>query len=273
MIIVKMVIYHFMLHLNLMEPKGFKNVVSFDCESERISEVLTINKSGLGVIGYCHKRNGRFGCNGLVGVYKMKRKLNDLDIYCLQEQLIKQLNHKFLHFGVAQLKTLKIYLPKQINNEENEEFKEYDQKVQEIIKQSIKTTKVWKRIKVSDYFDFIKPKKVYKIYESREGQYPLISTSSQNNGVVKYIDDYSYDSNEDFLTIARVGSVGSCFIQNGKVAVTNGIIILKPKNKDLDLSILSLILKDHLTQIYYYGNNLTDDKLKDTVFNYPIIEN
>ena len=135
--------------------------------------------------------------------------------------------------------------------------------------------KEWKEIKISEYFDIVKPKKIFKISQTEDGEYPLISSTSLNNGITKYINDYSIELNE-CLTIARNGSVGYCFYQTGKFGITTDIIIIKLKenlNLNLDLKLFSVLTTYYLTKKYNYSNKISIDKLKNEIINYPILEN
>ena len=131
--------------------------------------------------------------------------------------------------------------------------------------------KEWKQIKISDYFDIVKPNKIFKISQTEDGEYPLISSTSLNNGITKYINDYSIELNE-CLTIARNGSVGYCFYQTGKFGITTDIIIIKLKenlNLNLDLKLFSVLTTYYLTKKYNYSNKISIDKLKNEIINYP----
>ena len=135
--------------------------------------------------------------------------------------------------------------------------------------------KEWKQIKISDYFDIVKPKKIFKISQTEDGEYPLISSTSLNNGITKYINDYSIELNE-CLTIARNGSVGYCFYQTGKFGITTDIIIIKLKENlnfdlNLDLKLFSVLTTYYLTKKYNYSNKISIDKLKNEIINYSII--
>ena len=147
---------------------------------------------------------------------------------------------------------------------------EFKNKIKEINGLKVKE---WKQIKIDDYFDIIKPKKIFKISQTKDGEYSLISSTSLNNGITKYINDYSIELNE-CLTIARNGSVGFCFYQTGKFGITTDIIIIKlKKDLNLDLKLFSVLTTYYLTKKYNYSNKISIDKLKNEIINYPILEN
>ena len=169
-------------------------------------------------------------------------------------------------------------------NEINKNISNYDKIIEltenfKINVQKFNNLKVkeWNQIKISEYFDIVKPKKIFKISQTENGEYPLISSTSLNNGITKYINDYSFELNE-CLTIARNGSVGYCFYQTGKFGITTDIIIIKLKenlNSDLklDLKLFSVLTTYYLTKKYNYSNKISIDKLKNEIINYPILEN
>ena len=240
-------------------PKGYKDVVSVDCDKLGLDNVLCINKSGEGVIGYCHIRSGRFGCNGIVGCYKMKIKLSIPNLAILQHQLINKFNHHFVSLSLNDIRTTEVFL---IENEIK-----YD----DIIKITPLTygeIKEWKEIKISDYFENVKVKPL-KISECREGDYPLISSCSGNNGIGKFINTYSIEG--EFISVARNGSVGSSFYQNGQISITTDIILLKPL-KDINLYLMAMLLNYYLPSKYSYNNKLTINKLMNEIIKIPIFE-
>lgn len=129
------------------------------------------------------------------------------------------------------------------------------------------------KIKIDDIAvkeNICKGKKIFKINECKEGDYPLISSTMFNNGISKYIDNWNYDCKDNrIISVARNGSVGYSFIQTGKIGITTDIILLKIVNKDIDINILSVLLSHYLSLTYSYGNKLTIDKLLNTEINYP----
>ena len=130
-----------------------------------------------------------------------------------------------------------------------------------------KEVKEWGEIKISDYFEVVKCESV-KINECCDGNYPLISSCSGNNGICKFINSYSVEG--EFISVARNGSVGSSFYHNGKLLITCDVILLK-KIKNINLHLVAMILNYYLPNKYSYGNKLTIDKLMDEIISIPII--
>ena len=129
--------------------------------------------------------------------------------------------------------------------------------------------KEWKKIKIGDYFDFVDDYKAFYVSKSKEGKYPLITRSKLNNGITKYINDYSLDG--EYITIAPSGSTGATFYHNGKFAVDNMIKVMKlKKDKDLDLQLFSIFCNNYLLNRYSYTKGLTKEKINETIINFPI---
>lgn len=243
-------------------PKGYKNVISIDCEKLKLDKVLCINKSGEGVIGYCHIRTGKFACNSLVGVFKMKINLDIPNIVLIQEQIKAKYNHHFENLNNTILNELELYLL-----DENFNY-EFNYNLTNYINPDI-IIKEWKLLKIGDYFELVNPKKTFTLNNSINGEYPLITRTSENNGISKFINDYSFDG--DYITIAPSGSTGSCFYHNGKFAVDGPIKTFKPKkNNNISLHIWAMLINYYLPQKYSYNNGLTIDKILNEEINMPI---
>ena len=128
--------------------------------------------------------------------------------------------------------------------------------------------KCWKVIRISEYFEIVKVKPL-KINECLDGIYPLVSSCSGNNGICKYINKYLVEG--EFISVARNGSVGSSFYQNGQISITTDIILLKPL-KNINLHLVAMILNNYLPSRYSYSNKLSNDKLMNEIINIPIFE-
>ena len=129
--------------------------------------------------------------------------------------------------------------------------------------------KEWKTFKISELLELVIVKKKFKVDGSKEGNYPLITRSGKNNGITKFINDYSIDFN--CFTIAPSGSVGYCFYHDYPIAVDGLLKVFKPKT-DIDPKLLALIITDKLANKYSYTNGLTIDKILNEIINVPIFE-
>ena len=129
--------------------------------------------------------------------------------------------------------------------------------------------KEWKTFKISELLELVIVKKKFKVDGSKEGKYPLITRSGKNNGITKFINDYSIDFN--CFTIAPSGSVGYCFYHDYPIAVDGILKVFKPKT-NIDPKLLALIITDKLANKYSYTNGLTNDKILNEIINVPIFE-
>ena len=151
----------------------------------------------------------------------------------------------------------------------SEECENFINKLENLEKIKLKD---WIKIKISDYIEIVNVENTYEIKKSLDGIYPLISSTSKNNGVAKFIDSYSIDIPE-CITIARNGTAGSCFYQSGKFAITTDVLILKLKEgKTLDLKLFSVLVTYFLTKKYDWSNKLVNKKLTEEIIYYPIVE-
>ena len=106
-----------------------------------------------------------------------------------------------------------------------------------------------------------------------DGLYPLISTSSHNNGIIKYVNKYDFDGT--YITVAFNGSVGTCFVQRGKFTLGHGQVIalkLKPEYQFLEecLSSLAFAMTMEFRMKYSYNNKLNKERLmNETISSIP----
>ena len=257
------------------KPSTYINKCSLNTDESEdlniaLNGVFLINKTGNGGAGICFKHKGKFAINGTVSAFKMKIFIDDQNTAFISHQLHKELN-RANSLSLEKFNNLKVKIIINGLDKADENYINIDKYKDEIIK--LGEVKKYEKIKISDYFDIIKPNKIFKINQTEDGEYPLISSTSLNNGITKYINDYSIELNE-CLTISRNGSVGYCFYQTGKFGITTDIIIIKLKenlNLNLDLKLFSVLTTYYLTKKYNYSNKISIDKLKNEIINYPFI--
>ena len=245
---------------------GYSNNYSIDTNSSddlliKLYGICCIGKTGSA--GYLNVHKGKFAINSTVLPCKIKIKLSDLNLSYISIQLSRRFNYSNT-FTVDKI-NIEVNI---INNETL--FKEFDLRIKTKDIDDIKI-KEWKKIKISDYFIIPKLKQVASKSTYSDGDYPLISSSSNNNGIIKYINHFDYDG--DYITVARSGSVGSSFYQNSKFSIDTSVKILQPKeNNSIDLYILAVLLNWYLPQKYSYINKITNQKLLNEEVNIPIFE-
>ena len=102
----------------------------------------------------------------------------------------------------------------------------------------------WKEFNFFDIFD-----KNYQIGDSKkittlEGDIALVSASESNNGIDSFVKHNSNNKlfNENQITLAKNGSVGTMNYQNQKFYATSDIMVLKLKDFELN-KYIALFLK------------------------------
>ena len=108
----------------------------------------------------------------------------------------------------------------------------------------------WK--KLGEISNLVRGKVISKDFiRDHEGEYPVYSSQTANNGVLGYIDSYMFDG--DFLTWTTDGAyAGTIFRRNGKFNITNvcGLIKLEDFriNQDFLFYWLSVSAKDYVLE-------------------------
>ena len=118
---------------------------------------------------------------------------------------------------------------------------------------------------IKDLFEYVGRGSI-KINNSKEGPYALISATSQNNGIIKYIDSYKFEG--DLVTVSIDGSIGYTFIQHGKFNVTSHIHVLRPLFKN-NLEIICAIMTLTFSKKYTWPESFTRDKLMNESIDIP----
>ena len=222
--------------------------------------ICLIGRTGNGGAGYLNVYKGIFGITNSVLPCKIKIKLSELNLLFISVQLHKIFNRsncftaKDLNINVnIIIDESKIDIPKL--------------QIDSIKEQSIKE---WKEFRISELLEVVNVKKRFKIEDSIKGDYPLITRSSKNNGISKFINDYSVNFNS--FTIAPSGSTGYCFYHDYWIAVDGSLKVFKLKEINIEPKLIALLITDKLTSKYSYVNGLTNDKILNEIINVPIFE-
>ena len=128
----------------------------------------------------------------------------------------------------------------------------------------------WKLFRIGDLIELVNIKKRFKVDESEKGIYPLITRTSKDNGITKFINDYSIDFN--CFTIAPSGSVGYCFYHEYFIGVDGIIKVFKLKEVNINPHLIAMMITNNLINKYSYTNGLTIDKILNETVNIPIFE-
>ena len=128
----------------------------------------------------------------------------------------------------------------------------------------------WKLFRIGDLIELVNVKKRFKVDESEKGIYPLITRTSKDNGITKFINDYSIDFN--CFTIAPSGSVGYCFYHEYFIGVDGIIKVFKLKEVNINPHLIAMMITNNLTNKYSYTNGLTIDKILNETVSIPMFE-
>ena len=110
------------------------------------------------------------------------------------------------------------------------------------------------KIKLSDVFEIVAGKSITE-KSCENGNYNLIGSSKNNNGIIRHIN--KYDFNENLYTINKNGSVGYLFKQIEKFARTCDVLVLKSKNKyytDINNFIITLLVSNTFNYSCKFNN-------------------
>jgi len=134
-------------------------------------------------------------------------------------------------------------------------------------------TDCWKWFELQEIFDiYTSSDKNY--LESKDGSMPYISSTQFNNGVSSYVQSDTVQ-NENTITVARNGSVGSTFYHSyNYCASPDDVRIFSPKiklNKYIGIFLCVLIEKEKYR--FAYGRKFGTKRMKITQIKLPITTN
>ena len=215
---------------------------------------LTVANVGNGA-GYVFHQSGKFSITGNMKIIKLKLhydhedKLYELFAKCMTAQL----SPKYSYCNV-------------LSNEKllNETIQIPSHLVNPLLGLPVDGMRTFK---IGDMFEIVKgPKR--DVNASKPGEFPLISATSKNNGIVAHIDDYDYD--ENCLTFVYHGGPGTCFHQKGKFSKTRHIKVLKFKqhydHEDKLYELFAKCITAQLSPKYTFNMSLDEEKtLNETI--------
>jgi restriction endonuclease S subunit len=129
--------------------------------------------------------------------------------------------------------------------------------------------------KLSDFFDIIKGKQIYTndYIRKHEGNIPVYSSQTINDGIIGYIDAFDFDCNALTWTTDGIYS-GAVFIRSGKFSMTTHCGALIPKNgiENILLEYVHLYLKNKLKRFVIGEQNkrVTVNVMKNLIIPLPI---
>ena len=205
-----------------------------------------------------------------------KNKLNERELlyYCM---CLKQNAWKY-SYGRQANKTLK-YL--EIPSKQEIPSWVYSLKVNELKNEPIISKKIelkvktWKKFKIIDLFDIKKGERLVK-EERTKGNIPLVTATSENNGVVDYISyDEFKDSKKIFKDKLTIDMFFNMFYHDYEYFSDDNVHTLIPKNNSLN-KYICLFLVTTLKKLRYkydFGRQVRLQRLDFDEFKLPVDEN
>ena len=256
---------------------------------------LSWNRNGS--VGYVFIRNHKFTTNEDHRTLMIKEKHKDkLDKLYLKFEIERQLflnGFSFLNkCGVEKISSVEILLPIDKNGKfDLEKQKELAQKYLEIQKMKeelriffegfenlnvdVVTDYTKKSVSLLDYFELGKGKSDYtkKFINVHNGEYPIYSANTKDNGVLGFMDKYDY--NIECLQITTNGYAGKIFYRKKhKFSINGDAKLLIKKDKLIDYVYCSYELKNVFKKYGFgWSNKISDEKLRDIIIEIPIDEN
>lgn len=133
----------------------------------------------------------------------------------------------------------------------------------------------WKPFRLGDtkYFTIKRGESEY-LKNMFPGEYPYISTTKDNNGIISYVSEFNREGG--LISLAYDGSIGACFYQSSHFFASEKIVTINTVqtklNENLALFLITII---HLeAQLYSYGGRkwTVDQQLKNTSIYLPTDE-
>ena len=129
---------------------------------------------------------------------------------------------------------------------------------------------------ISDLLTYVGHGKSKTKNQLENGLFPLISRSSFNHGIIRFVEYFDFEPTDDnvYVTIAGGGGTGDCFIQTNKFAATSCTSVFKVKEDLLHLSLQSLriiayIITCKLKLNYNRNNNLNIETILNETVELP----
>lgn len=130
--------------------------------------------------------------------------------------------------------------------------------------------KDWKEFKLSDLFDIHKYNE-RKLNISDVKLVPLISATSDNNGVKNYVETDVYEYGNK-ITISCNGACGDAFYQPSCFMATSDVIVCSPKFKMTErIALFICVIIGEEKCKYNYGRKFKLDKVSNTLIKLPTI--
>ena len=124
--------------------------------------------------------------------------------------------------------------------------------------------KRFKQVNFNDMFEIVKPRKVFDINNSENGDIPLYDTGKDLN-IAKYINDYSYNNKNKDVLIALTfdGNCNICKDKKFAIRGHNSMTIFKLKTNLEHINLNCKLVSYQLNPLFSWSNQITLDKIDD----------
>lgn len=129
-------------------------------------------------------------------------------------------------------------------------------------------TSKWKEFTIGNIFE--KPNVIkYSSIPENEGQIPFISSTSDNNGIAKYIDDESNCVNGNCITVSTNGDCFDVFYQPKKFVVSTDVdVLINNKLNKYNAMFICSVLRLEKPK-WSYGRKPKNNKVYQTIIKLP----
>lgn len=137
-------------------------------------------------------------------------------------------------------------------------------------------TNDWKPFRLGDarYFNIERGESKY-LKNMTLGEYPYISTTKDNNGVIAYVSEKNRNGN--LISLAYDGSIGACFYQPKPFFASEKIVTIDTVQVKLNINIAMFLISiiKHEAELYSYGGRkwTVEQQLKNTYLYLPADKN
>ena len=258
---------------------------------------ILIIAQGDGGAGLAFFADGPFCANKCVWVGTPKKEFVQynkfIGIYI--STILSKIKNQYSHTkGINEeiLKEIEIPLPFKENNPDWEYMENYIkrlwkhthslffQALEECKKSKSKITPLnkWKEFRISDFFKIINGKNItQKQIIENSGNIPAIQGGEYNNGILGYLsnklinDDNFCFINQDFLSLARVGSAGAVCYQDKPSFIGDKAKALIPKFKHNKYNLLFFAtVLNKLKEKFDYSNGIRTEEYKNINIKLPV---
>ena len=270
-------------NLNFIAAIDDNNGVRQKIDSEALfnGNCITVNYNGS--VGNAFYQRDAFWASDDVNVLRLKNYSLNEKIALYLTTVIMANKYRFNYgrkWTIEKMAETKLSLP--VDSKGNVDFDFMERYVAEITDYSKIETKIkyfvkpidirkWKKFKILNLFDVDRGKETGFVDSDNLGNVPLISSTSNNNGTVKFVSNGEFLFRGNMLTVAINGSIGETFYQEYDFYATSDVAVLNPRfalTKYIALFLVTILDKEKYR--YNYGRKFNGKKIENTIIKLPI---